>query len=152
MISFDLEACSSGTLNHTFKQQWHFHTVCWFEKSCLMLLRHTPPFPPCGEPGQGGNAAGHQKACGRQQKEYWPWLGFLTLQDPSGEKKRPTSPFLRAMESVQLGAGGCPVCWLGRGQKGDRQWGWEPVVGLQVSCKYPEILPWQDQTYCSAYG
>lgn len=71
---------------------------------------------------------------------------------PLGKKKEPTSPFLRAMESVQLGAGGCPVCWLGRGQKGDRQWGWEPVVGLQVSCKYPEILPWQDQTYCSAYG
>jgi len=53
-----------------------------------MLLRHTPPFPPSGEAGWGGNTAEHQKACGSQRKECWPWLGFLALQDPSGKQKK----------------------------------------------------------------
>lgn len=134
MISFDLEACSSGTLNHTFKQQWHFHTVCWFEKSCLMLLRHTPPFPPCGEPGQGGNAAGHQKACGRQQKEYWPWLGFLTLQDPSGEKKRTYFSFLESDGVCSAWGWGMSCVLVGEGAEG-----WQ-TVGLGACSGATSIL------------
>lgn len=75
----DLETCSCRTLNSTLKQQWHFHNVCRFEKLCLVLPRHTPPFPPCGESGWGGNAAQHQKGSGSQEKECWPWFGFLDL-------------------------------------------------------------------------
>lgn len=153
MISSDLETCSYRTSNNTFEQQWHFHTVCWFEKLCFVLPRHTLPFPPCGESGWGGNAAEHQKACGSQRKECWPWLGFLTLQDPSGGKKKEILLLSWERWSLfSLGVGECPVCWLGRGEKGETQQGWEPAVGLQVSYKYLEILLWQGQTYCSACG
>lgn len=71
-----------------------------------------------------GRSAGHSS-----------WFGFLTLQDISGEKKLgDASPFLRAVESVQLGCRGvlCVGGWVRR----DRDSGaarilqitWDPTV------------------------
>lgn len=68
-----------------------------------------------------------------------------------GKKNRRYFSFLESHGVCSAWVQGCPVCWVGD-EKGQKQWGREPAVGLQESSKYLGILLWQGQTYCSSWG
>lgn len=124
---------------------------CLLVREVMLCVATHHPFLPGGT-GVGRKPSWTSKSLRKSAEGMQAVAWFPHPAGSLWEEKRRNFSFLDSDMACWAWGWGVSCVLIGGGEKGKRQQFWKPAVTLQVSCKYLEMLLWQEQTYCSACG